>query len=351
MIEKYMDIKVNCKDVQGLRVRAPAIFSRMAFMMRFDLRSPDPRLAPDLYRAALEMCEWAEGRGCLAAVVCEHHGSPDGYLPAPMLMAAAIAARTRQLRIMIAALVLPLHDPVRLAEEMAVLDLLGDGRVSYVLAIGYRDEEYRLFGVDRAGRAEQMDRDLAVVLDAIRTGEVDTADRKGPVTPRPLNPPSIALGGRSVAAARRAGRFGLDLIAQNGDPALEAAHRDEADRHGHAGGTVLLADPSQPNALFVADDIDRAWEELGPHLLHDARMYSSWNPGDHDTASLSHATSVDELRAEHGSHRIVTVDEAVELVRITGYLGLHPLCGGIPPEIAWPYLRRVVDEVLPAMAS
>src|SRR4051812_29449062 len=121
----------------------------MSFLMRFDLRSPDPTLAPTLYRGALDMCEWAEGRGCLAAVVCEHHGSPDGYLPAPLLMAAAIAARTTQLPIMIAAVILPLHDPVRLAEEIGVLDALAGGRVSYVMAMGYRDEEYDLFGVDR----------------------------------------------------------------------------------------------------------------------------------------------------------------------------------------------------------
>ena len=117
--------------------------------MRFDMRAPAtgaPR--SDLYGAALEMAAWAESRGCVGAVLCEHHASEDGYLPSPMMLASAMAARTTTLPITIAAIVLPLYDPVRLAEEMAVLDIISNGRVSYVAAIGYRPVEYEMHGVD-----------------------------------------------------------------------------------------------------------------------------------------------------------------------------------------------------------
>jgi hypothetical protein len=99
--------------------------------------------APDLYAAALEMCAWAEDRGCLACVLCEHHCAEDGYLPSPLVLASAIAARTQRL-MMSLVIILPFYDPVRLAEDMAVLDLVSKGRATYVFGIGYRAEEFDL---------------------------------------------------------------------------------------------------------------------------------------------------------------------------------------------------------------
>jgi hypothetical protein len=96
--------------------------------------------------------------------------------------------------------------------------------------------------------------------------------------------------------------------------------------------------------VFVADDLDWAWEEVGPHLLHDAMMYGA-EPRESTLSSMSYATTVEELRAEGGAHRILTVDEAVDVVR-EEWSPVHPLCGGLPPELAWPYLRRAADEVL-----
>ena len=99
----------------------------------------------------------------------------------------------------------------------------------------------------------------------------------------------------------------------------------------------------------MAHDIDRAWQELGPYLMHDARTYAAMNPGDEATTSLSFAASIEELRAEERSHRIVSIDEAVSMVRAGQPLPLHPLIGGLPPPIAWRYLRTVTDDVVPAL--
>src|SRR4051794_20240475 len=103
--------------------------------------------AAELYAAATEMCAWAEGHGCLAAVLCEHHGAEYGYLPSPMILASGIAARTEHLALSLI-LILPFYDPVRLAEDMAVLDIISAGRASYILALGYRREEFEHYGVD-----------------------------------------------------------------------------------------------------------------------------------------------------------------------------------------------------------
>ena len=94
------------------------------FMMRFSMRSnaTDPSARADSYKTTLDMCAWAERHGCVAAVVSEHHGVEDGYLPSPVPLAAAIAARTT-LPISVAALLLVLYEPVKLAEDLAVVDL------------------------------------------------------------------------------------------------------------------------------------------------------------------------------------------------------------------------------------
>jgi len=106
------------------------------FTMRFDMRSPSTGApTPDLYGAALDMAEWAETRGCVSAIICEHHTSSDGYLPTPIVLATAIAARTTTLPIMIAVVLLPLYDPVRLAEEMTVLDKTGIWGLANVIAL------------------------------------------------------------------------------------------------------------------------------------------------------------------------------------------------------------------------
>ncbi len=95
--------------------------------MRFDMRAPSHGApSSSRYGAALAMCEWAEDRGCLAVVLYEHHGSEDGYLPAPLLFASSIAARTRTVALVLT-VILPSRDPVRLAAEIAVLDTISAG--------------------------------------------------------------------------------------------------------------------------------------------------------------------------------------------------------------------------------
>ena len=91
-------------------------------MLRFDMRQPEiSRVCPsDMYQAAIEMCAWGDDKGIGSVHLSEHHGSPDGYCPSPLVLASAIAARTTNIRIYISALIAPLHDPVQLAEDLAV---------------------------------------------------------------------------------------------------------------------------------------------------------------------------------------------------------------------------------------
>ncbi len=90
----------------------------------FDMRAPDwgtPR--QELYGAAVEMAHFADEMGVDLINLMEHHGSDDGYLPQPYTLAASMAAVTRNIRFSLGAVILPLHDPVVVAEQIAILDL------------------------------------------------------------------------------------------------------------------------------------------------------------------------------------------------------------------------------------
>ncbi len=313
----------------------------LVFTLRFDMRAPDWAGPPaDLYAAAIDMCAWAETRGAVLAVLSEHHGAADGHLPAPLMLASAIAARTRSLAILLAAVPVPLWDPVRLAEEMSVLDLISRGRVSYAFGVGHRSEEYEHFDVDMATRGRVADEILAVLGPLMRGEPVEYRGRTVRVTPPcgSLNGPMTLIAGGGHAAARRAARFGLGFVSQTDLPGLEEFYEEQCRAHGREPGMIQFPVRGAPTAVFVADDPDEAWDALGPHLLHDAVMATSYRPGDDSVASITRADSVAALRAEGGPYRVFTPEEAAEYVLGGRPLPLHPLCGGVPPGVAWPYL-------------
>jgi alkanesulfonate monooxygenase SsuD/methylene tetrahydromethanopterin reductase-like flavin-dependent oxidoreductase (luciferase family) len=317
------------------------------YLLRFDMRAPDIGAPPvELYAAATEMCAWAEDHSCLAAVLCEHHGAADGYLPSPMILASAIVARTERLPLSLI-LILPFYEPVRLAEDMAVLDIISKGRVSYILALGYRPEEFEHFGVDINKRGRIVDEKIGL-LRGLLAGEVDLDGRHISVTPPPqtVGGPMLTWGGGTVAAARRAGRYGLGMLGNANVPGMQEAYEAACREHGHEPGAVFLPDRDTPSVCFVADDVDKAWDELGPYLLHDAQSYAEWNPGNDTSAGISHVDTAEELRTLSRSHRIYSVPEAVERARAGEVISLSPLCGGLPPEVAWPYLKRVGEVVM-----
>ncbi|MGV0798905.1 LLM class flavin-dependent oxidoreductase [Mycolicibacterium elephantis] len=312
------------------------------FTLRFDMRAPSVGApASQLYAAASEMSAWAEQHGCVAAVLCEHHCADDGYLPSPLLLASAIASRTERLLLNLV-VILPFYDVARLAEDMSVLDHISAGRASYVFGIGYRQEEFDHFGLSLADRGRLADEKLAQLRRLLSGEEVVHGGRRMKVTPRPHTSggPTIMWGGASVAAARRAGRNGLGLLANGVVPGMKEAYEQACRQHGHEPGFMLLPERDTATNLFVAEDVDAAWDEIGSYLLHDAMSYAEWNPDNTVSANISTATTVDELRRAATTHVILSVEEASERVRAGEVMNIAPLCGGIPPDVAWPYLKR-----------
>lgn len=175
------------------------------FTLRFDMRAPEEAApATDLYAAAIDMCAWAETRGAVIAVLSEHHGTDDGHLPAPQILAAAIAARTKQFAILLAAVPITFWDPVRLAEEVSVLDIISKGRVSYAFGIGHRHAEYEHFGIDMHQRGKLADESLALVRRLLQGEAVDHGGRRIHVTPAPATtggPYILVAGGEQGGGA------------------------------------------------------------------------------------------------------------------------------------------------------
>jgi alkanesulfonate monooxygenase SsuD/methylene tetrahydromethanopterin reductase-like flavin-dependent oxidoreductase (luciferase family) len=320
-------------------------------MIRFDCRCPafSPAEPTELFQAALDMAEWADQQELTAIVLSEHHGTDDGYLPAPLVMAGAMVGRTRRIPINVAALLVPLHHPVRIAEDLAVLDLLSGGRVSVVAGLGYRPEEYALFDRPWDGRGADMEDQLRTML-AAWTGEpLEVNGHEVRVTPTPASQPHpiVFVGGSTEIAAKRAARLGLHFQPAIGDPELERIYLEECERLGHEPGLVAMP-PGAVSMVFVSKDPDALWDEIGPNLLHDTTSYKGWQRKGQRSAVESDASTVEELRAG-GLFEILTPDETLQHARTTGALLLHPMCGGIPPEVAWESLRLMESEVLPRL--
>ncbi|MFJ9668584.1 LLM class flavin-dependent oxidoreductase [Streptomyces sp. NPDC101219] len=317
-------------------------------VVRFNLVAPgaSPAELGARYRAALEMAAYADDRGITTVQTEEHHGAVDNWLPSPFVFAGAVLGATRRIAVTVSAMIGPLHDPLRLAEEIAVLDLIGGGRLVTVAGIGYRPEEYELFGVDFARRGALQDELLETLLKAWTGEEFTHRGRTVRITPRPSTEPHppLLVGGSSRAAARRAARLGLPFFPSAHLPELEAYYKERLAEYGTSGWVMMPA--AETSLLHVAEDPDRSWALYGDHFLHEARTYASWQPAGVRSAVRSAAATVEELRAE-GVYRILTPDACAALGRDT-YV-LHPLVGGMPVDEGWRSLQLFAERVLPRL--
>jgi len=220
------------------------------------------------YGRWLERLEEAERLGCPSVWLTEHHFFDDGYLPQCWTLAAAIAARTKRMRIGTAVALLPLHDPLETAEQIAIVDLISDGRVEPGFGVGYRRPEYKAFGGDFKRRYGEF----RLRIQAMRAlwGETPGAERV--VTPPPVQQPMPMWGGfGGPQGAGLAGELGLGL--QSINPALLEPYREGLADGGHDPGQARMAGSVE---FFLSDDPERAWAQIKPHVAYRWESYNHY---------------------------------------------------------------------------
>ncbi|GLZ37116.1 LLM class flavin-dependent oxidoreductase [Actinokineospora sp. NBRC 105648] len=222
------------------------------------------------YAERLAEIELAERLGYSMVWLPEHHGSADGFLPAPLVAAAAVAARTSRIGIGTNAVIAPLHHPLRLAEDAAVVDLLSGGRLTLTLGQGYVDHENALLGVPPRNRPSLVEDAIALCRQVWSTGETEFHGRRwqlpaGPFGPRPARPIPIQLGAFARPAFERAARLADGVLIYAGDGGVEERYGLWVDALGRAGRTghvpVVLG-----ATAHVGPDDESAWRVAGPAI-------------------------------------------------------------------------------------
>jgi alkanesulfonate monooxygenase SsuD/methylene tetrahydromethanopterin reductase-like flavin-dependent oxidoreductase (luciferase family) len=237
----------------------------MKIALHFDLRNP-PGWRQDptrLYAFTLEMCEEAERLGADAVWISEHHMFEDEYVNQPLAYLAAVAARTRRVRLGTAILMAPIRPPPLIAEEATLVDVLSGGRMDLGLGAGYRIPEFELYGVDPKKRVDATDHCAR---------EVRRFWNEGKLTPRPVQTrPPIWMGYLGPKGARRAGLLGESLL--NAEARLFEPYRQGLIEGGH---DPSIARMQGMFAGFCSMDPEADWPVVKKHISYQVDSYMQY---------------------------------------------------------------------------
>lgn len=288
----------------------------------------------------------ADRLGLRTVWLSEHHLTPDGMTPAPLVLAAAIAARTSRIEIGTSILVLPLHHPLRVAEEAALVDLVSGGRLVLGVGQGYAPREFAAFGVERRNRAALLDEGVAILRQALGTGRVTFSGEHWtftdlPVTPSPRRPVPILVGGVTEAGLRRAARLGDAVIIYCATPEDLLARRALLD----------TVDPDIPlvctGVLHVADDAERAWAEAAPGIAYLEGQITSYSDGSDAPGPALRRDDYLVGTPEQVADRLVALHPELRFVHFAHWARLP----GLSHDRAMESLRLFAGEVVPRVRS
>jgi probable F420-dependent oxidoreductase len=333
---------------------------KIRFGLWYDFRNPASWRQPTdrLYREILDQIAWGEKNGFDDVWLSEHHFIDDGYLPSILPVSAAIAARTERIRIASGVLLMPFHNPIRLAEDIATVDVISGGRFELGVGIGFKREEFAGFGVSSKERGARTDQSLEILRRAL-TGETVTFKseffdfQNVRVTPDPIQKPCppIWLGGFTAAALRRAVRFGDGFT-------VPGANREVYDRY-----VAELKKEHRPTDgirfasgfwfLIVSDDPEKTFAEAAPHVIYQVNNYSEWLQAGGLQPLAPHIDDRDALK-QSGLLHVVDPDTAISMIRnfvdtvpITHFYS-WTLPPGLPPRWAQTHLELFASKVIPA---
>jgi len=306
------------------------------------------------YASRLDQIAAAEGLGFNSAWLTEHHFCDDGYTPSPLVIAAAIAARTRSMHIGTNLMLLPLHDPVRMAEDCATVSLLSGGRFDLGVGIGYRQLEFDQFGRQLSHRPSLVEEGIEVIRRSWSGKPVNFSGKRFTVgdlsvTPAPVHAPKILLGGMAPPAIERAARIADGFLCTGGlgiDTYCEALLSQ--------GKTLEQGNVVLGCWAIIAEDPEAEARRIGEHILYQTNEYIKWGAfGPPENATLFD----DALTAvENGLYELWDADMAVanlsKLVRdypMISDIHFWAQFPGEPLESGNSRLRYIAEKVLPRL--
>ena len=272
------------------------------------------------------------------------------------MLASAMAAVTTRIRLVVGAVVLPLHDPVMLAEKIALLDLLSNGRADVVLGAGYVPSEFAMFAASLKDRGALLDSGIDTILRALRGEGFEKGGRRIFVRPLPTRRPEdiVMVGGGVRASARRAARFDIGFMPM--DPELVDVYLAECARRGQRPRQFARRTPGMPLAVHLCENPDIGWELIEPHAVHVVAEYARMAASSADSSAaqtpFSGLTEPENLR-QAGLFAAWTPEQLLQKISTLpdgSSLGVHPLLGGLSPEHGWESLK-LMGETLPRIAA
>ncbi|MDG2278531.1 MAG: LLM class flavin-dependent oxidoreductase [Pseudomonadales bacterium] len=247
------------------------------FGLWYDFRNPRGELSyEDFYATSLEQIAWAEELGFQSVWLTEHHFVADGYTPSPLVVAAAIAQKTKRMQIGTNLMLLPLADPVRLAEDAATLAILSAGRFDLGVGLGYRQIEFDYFGRALKYRPSLMEEGIEIIRQAW-TGEPISIDGRRyqieglAVAPVPTTKPRLLMGGMAEPAIARAARIGDGFLSTGG-----IGHGE------YIAALESLGKPRTDGAIFaghwgvISEDPEKEAARMGEYALYQTNEYIKW---------------------------------------------------------------------------
>ena len=295
--------------------------TRLTFGLWHDFRQALPHQLPhaEYYEECIEEVRHAEALGYDAVWVSEHHFVDDGYIPSVLPMLAVLARETTRMTLGSAVVLLPLHHPLRLAEDAAFVDLVSGGRFILGVGQGYVFREFQALGVDRRQRPSRMDEGIAIIKQAWETGRVTFHGKRWNfddviVGPRPAQQPRppIYLGARSEAGYARVAREADGYLDPGGpQPAIKERYAAVTAARAREGKTMDGFPYVLAFSCFLDEDSDRAWEIAGPTIAYQWNKYAEWGTDPDGQAAIP----VDPTRLVREDFLVGTPEEALEQLK------------------------------------
>ncbi len=220
----------------------------------------------------------AEASGWDGCFITEHHQQEDGYLPNPLLMAGLVGMRTQRIRVGTCVLLLPLHHPVQVAEDCAVIDLATHGRLVLSVGVGYQAHDFAAFNVPIEERASRTDEGVEILRKAWTGKRFDHEGKhfryeNALISPTPAQRPGppIWMASWTPPGLRRAARIADGWIADpvQSLPVIKGfaeRYREAAQKAGRKPFITLMRD------VVIADSLKAAEAASGP-TMYTHRFY------------------------------------------------------------------------------